>query len=921
MFHAPLPSRIVAILFLAVAAVLSPLMVRAQECGTWLPGPISPDLPAGSEAFAFGAAGGNLYALVSMSPSPSVWQMSGAMWSRLPWDAQAMGNPSVLSTDTGVLSVLGVRLVSETTFPVSSRTYEYAIYTYTGATWNLVSSMNVVLSFASVSGSTNQSLTFNDMTFFNGAWYLAGRRSSSTGVNGSAGGVLYRSSGATISYFAGTNIGSCTLVCFNLPRLTTLQVVGGNLYIGGKFSSIGASEGPIVTAANLVRFDGSSFNALPTSPNDGVTGMFVENTVIAFPNLVVWGDFTQVGTTTHNHIARWSDFFGSWSGVGTGIVGTSGFAPITVVPISGNQTIDHIDYVAIGVSQAGGAAVDGLARWTGSAWQNYGGVGTSALVGSFRAGINFQGVTVGGTGLAVNGAPRYGASRWNGSAWTYVATQGTDGVGRALVRHTNETYIGGDFTRIDSVNTGHIARRDSVTNTWQPLGTGTNGPVLAMLSFNGELIAGGTFSTAGGVSASNIAAWNGTSWRALGAGLDDNVHALAVWNGSLVAAGAFQRSGGADVFNVARWTGSEWVPVDPGFQTTDVFAVAVYANTLYIGGDGGLWRLQSGEFQNVGSIATGDVRALFPLLGSLYVGGTFTAVGSPALNYRAIARYNGTNWFPVGPNAPGDFAPGAVNSITGNAAGLLVAGLFNLAAVDGTATNVARFDGISWRSLPVQATDKIVHAGLIVGTGAAIAGEFISIGDVESFSYGEWSATPVFADNPDSAEICLDVADSVSFSVAVNASVTPAYRWRRNGLEISDNLRISGATTPMITLAALSPEDSGQYDCVITNCSSFASEPATLTVRESGDPVCIGCPPCPADYDLDGGVTGSDIAAFFSDFEQGLPCADTDLDGGVTGSDIGAFFAAFEAGGCCAFLQRPVAITGRGAKAICICIT
>lgn len=63
-------------------------------------------------------------------------------------------------------------------------------------------------------------------------------------------------------------------------------------------------------------------------------------------------------------------------------------------------------------------------------------------------------------------------------------------------------------------------------------------------------------------------------------------------------------------------------------------------------------------------------------------------------------------------------------------------------------------------------------------------------------------------------------------------------------------------------------------------------------------PTSSSCPACPADYDLDGGVTGADIAAFFADFEQGLPCADTDLDGGVTGGDIAAFFAAFEAGGC-----------------------
>lgn len=58
------------------------------------------------------------------------------------------------------------------------------------------------------------------------------------------------------------------------------------------------------------------------------------------------------------------------------------------------------------------------------------------------------------------------------------------------------------------------------------------------------------------------------------------------------------------------------------------------------------------------------------------------------------------------------------------------------------------------------------------------------------------------------------------------------------------------------------------------------------------------CPACAADYDQDGGVTGADIAAFFTDFESGAECADVDQDGGVTGGDIGAFFQVFEAGGC-----------------------
>jgi hypothetical protein len=61
---------------------------------------------------------------------------------------------------------------------------------------------------------------------------------------------------------------------------------------------------------------------------------------------------------------------------------------------------------------------------------------------------------------------------------------------------------------------------------------------------------------------------------------------------------------------------------------------------------------------------------------------------------------------------------------------------------------------------------------------------------------------------------------------------------------------------------------------------------------------CSSCPPCAADFNQDGGVDGDDVGVFFTDWENGLPCADVNLDGGVDGSDIDIFFAAWEAGGC-----------------------
>ncbi len=58
------------------------------------------------------------------------------------------------------------------------------------------------------------------------------------------------------------------------------------------------------------------------------------------------------------------------------------------------------------------------------------------------------------------------------------------------------------------------------------------------------------------------------------------------------------------------------------------------------------------------------------------------------------------------------------------------------------------------------------------------------------------------------------------------------------------------------------------------------------------------CSACPADYNQSGGVDGSDVESFFTDWAQSLPCADTNLDGSVDGSDVEAFFVPWQNGGC-----------------------
>ena len=65
--------------------------------------------------------------------------------------------------------------------------------------------------------------------------------------------------------------------------------------------------------------------------------------------------------------------------------------------------------------------------------------------------------------------------------------------------------------------------RDGNDNWWGGFGDpssspGTNGTVYAVASYQGRLVVGGGFSTAGGIYVSNIAMWDGAAWVGLGNG-------------------------------------------------------------------------------------------------------------------------------------------------------------------------------------------------------------------------------------------------------------------------------------------------------------------------------------------------------------------------------------------------------------------
>ena len=289
------------------------------------------------------------------------------------------------------------------------------------------------------------------------------------------------------------------------------------------------------------------------------------------PSLVIGGSFNSVGGVAAKNIAKWNGT--SWSPLGSGLQSMAN--DIVVVP-GRNGAADTL-YVGGTFVYAGGFNGPAfLARWDGSTWSGLrGGVNGVVYDLVLHEEGNGTALYACGTFTTAGGASAPSVARWDGSAWTGFGA-GPGLTPFCMAFHDDNTgggpalFIGGS-----AGIPGHIAKWSG--GAWLPLGSGIpGGNVLSLVSFDlaGDghpaLIAGGSFTSAGGQPAAGVAAWNGFAWAPLGAGLDSSVISMTVFDDgtgpSLVVAGAFQNAGGQPASGIARWRAGQWSAMGGNFN-------------------------------------------------------------------------------------------------------------------------------------------------------------------------------------------------------------------------------------------------------------------------------------------------------------------------------------------------------------------
>ncbi|TVQ52656.1 MAG: hypothetical protein EA377_09755 [Phycisphaerales bacterium] len=328
----------------------------------------------------------------------------------------------------------------------------------------------------------------------------------------------------------------------------------------------------------------------------GGAGVQVYSVIEYEGDLVILGTFSTVDGMQIPGIAAWDGT--SWYPLGDGLL---------VALIDGEPQVGVFDGDLVVTGELIPNSVgfyQPAFRWDGSAWDTFGDQQCDGApsVGSLTI---YEGDLI--VGLRLTGAcehhtngfddPISGVLRWNGEYWSQVGDTSDFHRVRALTVFEGDLIAGDDL--------GAIRRWDG--ESWELIGQ-MDDQILTFTEYNGDLITGGRFTEADGLTVNQIARWTGEHWVAMAGGVggvsDPRVNTLVVFNDELIAGGDFTSAGGQSADNIARWTGAGWEEFEGGANNR-VHAAAPFGDGLAVGG----------SFTSLGGVSATRVGMFTPCLG------------------------------------------------------------------------------------------------------------------------------------------------------------------------------------------------------------------------------------------------------------------------------------------------------------------
>ncbi|MCC6821522.1 MAG: immunoglobulin domain-containing protein [Verrucomicrobia subdivision 3 bacterium] len=570
----------------------------------------------------------------------------------------------------------------------------------------------------------------------------------------------------------------------------------GRLLIGGDFTAVNNSS----SRSRLARlFADGALDSSFLNAGAGVSDTIWCLAIQADGRIVIGGNFTTVTGTPRNRVARLNS---------NGTVDGS-FIPTNTINISVLAVAAQSDNkVIIGGNFSGGAFPSWNARL------NADGTTDTAFSSVPNGAVNAIAVQtdgkilIGGAFTTVNGVARNRIARLNTDGSldnTFLnGLTGASGIVRCLqIQPDGKILLGGDFTSVNSISRGCVARLNS--NGWLDTGfassPGANTSVYAIaVQPDSSVVIAGTFSTYAAASLSRVARLYADGTRDTtftNFGLNNMVQALAVQSdGALLAGGTFTTINNTNRSYLGRLYGNLYPPeflTQPISRATNAgatvtFSAMVNNPTLSIfqwrkdgdnisGAAGMAYVLNnvqpadSGNYSVFVSNAAGGTTSSNAVLNV----GIATSITAQPSSLTVTQGQNAT--FSVAANGTplkyfwkkgGVFIPGATNAA------------YTIASV--VAGNAATHT--------CQVSNFL---GTVTSAGATLT----------IYSLPAITVQPV-------SQI-VGVGSNFTVSVTATGNPAPAYQWRK------DDLDLAGATASSYRVTAAQTNDSGGYSVVLTN--------------------------------------------------------------------------------------------------------
>jgi uncharacterized delta-60 repeat protein len=311
-------------------------------------------------------------------------------------------------------------------------------------------------------------------------------------------------------------------------------------------------------------------------------------------DLLVAGEFTQVGGEIHKGIARLDDSGSVYSEFDTR---TDGIVNSVAVGIDGSIVIGGIFTTVNGITRNGIAKIDEDGANVSPTEFN---PGTGADNVVYSVAVQEDGkILVGGLFANVQGQVRSRIARLNanGTLDTGFDPGANDAVYSIAVQPDGKILVAGNFTNIAGTSVNRIARLNdngTIDANFNP-GSGANGRVAALaLQPDGKILLGGYFTQVDGANHSRVArlAADGSLDPAFvtGDGANNNVLTMALQtDGKILIGGIFTSFNGTSITRIARLNANGGLDTtfDPGVGADgEVSALALQTDgSILIGGN------------------------------------------------------------------------------------------------------------------------------------------------------------------------------------------------------------------------------------------------------------------------------------------------------------------------------------------------